>query len=147
FDRGQDVRIPISRVSDGKMHRFAYRADGKLVRFILVKTDSDKIGVAFDACAICGDKGYYQQGQDVICKNCTAPINPASIGQSGGCNPIELKHRIEEAEIIIPATELDAGAGYFTATPSGEGWGRQTLVPLSSSLENVCADSSKIIHS
>src|SRR5260370_25978253 len=61
FDKGVDARIPTSRVNDGKLHRFAYNAGPSPVRFIIVKLDSDRYGVAFDACQICGDKGYFQQ--------------------------------------------------------------------------------------
>src|SRR5215831_17386369 len=75
FDKGSDVRVPVSQVSDGKLHRFAYNAGASPVRFIIFKVDSGRYGVGFDACQICGDKGYFQQGQQVICKNCTAAIN------------------------------------------------------------------------
>jgi high-affinity iron transporter len=120
FNAGQQVRIALSRVDDGKLHRFAYStADGGSVRFILIKLDSGKIGIALDACQICGDKGYYQQGHDIICRNCTAAINPASIGQSGGCNPIELNGKPDGQDIVIEPSDLDASARYFTS-PSGK---------------------------
>jgi FTR1 family protein len=116
FKGGQQVSIPVSRVNDGKLHFFAYTpADGGTVRFLLIKLDSGKIGVALDACQICGDKGYYQQGQQIICRNCTAAINPASIGQSGGCNPIELDARQDADEITIQASALDASMRFFTS--------------------------------
>jgi high-affinity iron transporter len=115
FSGGQQVRIPVSRVDDGKLHRFAYTAPGGTVRFILIKLDSGRIGVALDACQICGDKGYYQQGQQIICKNCTAAINPASIGQSGGCNPIQLDAKQDGQEIVIEPSDLDASARFFTS--------------------------------
>jgi uncharacterized membrane protein len=117
FNTGQQVRIPVSRVDDGRLHRFAYTASsGGTVRFIMMRLDSGRIGVALDACQICGDKGYYQQGQQIICRNCTAAINPASIGQSGGCNPIELTAKQDGQEIIIEPAELDASARFFTST-------------------------------
>ncbi|HLG17063.1 MAG TPA: Fe-S-containing protein [Blastocatellia bacterium] len=118
FQSGSEVHIPLARVNDGNLHRFAYHASDRLVRFIIVRLDSGELGVAFDSCAICGDKGYFQQGRDIICKNCTAAINPASIGQSGGCNPIELKSRVEASEVIILASDLDAGAQFFTVASS-----------------------------
>jgi len=116
FPTGTQVRIPVSAVDDGKLHRFAYTAeDGHIVRFIMIKLDSGRIGVALDACQICGDKGYYQQGQQIICRNCTAAINPASIGQSGGCNPIELSARQDGQEITIEPSDLDASSKIFTS--------------------------------
>jgi high-affinity iron transporter len=115
FNQGQQVRIATGTVNDGGLHRFAYQSAGPLIRFILIKLDSGRIGVAFDACQICGDKGYFQQGPQIICKNCTAAINPASIGQSGGCNPIELKSRTEASDIVIESADLEAGAASFTS--------------------------------
>jgi FTR1 family protein len=118
FKAGEQVSLPVSRVDDGKLHHFSYMtAEGATVRFILIKLDSGKIGVALDACEICGDKGYYQQGQQIICRNCTAAINPASIGQSGGCNPIELNAKQDGQGIIIQPADLDASARFF-AIPS-----------------------------
>src|SRR5215469_565995 len=114
FKGGGPVNIQVSRVDDGKLHHFEYTtADGGTVRFILIKLDSGKIGVALDACQICGDKGYYQQGQEIICRNCTAAINPASIGQSGGCNPIELNAKQDGQDITIQPADLDASARFF----------------------------------
>jgi len=118
FKAGQQISIPLSSVDDGKLHHFAYTsAAGGTVRFILMKVDSGRIGVALDACQICGDKGYYQQGQQIICRNCTAAINPASIGQSGGCNPIELSAQQDGQVITIQASDLDASARLFASTP------------------------------
>jgi high-affinity iron transporter len=113
FDKGNDARIPISLVGDGKLHRFAYGTGPNQVRFIVFKLESDRYGVAFDACQICGDKGYFQQGQQVICKNCMAAINPVSIGQSGGCNPIALQSDVEGSDILIRSADLESGTQYF----------------------------------
>ncbi|HKV42937.1 MAG TPA: Fe-S-containing protein [Blastocatellia bacterium] len=118
FEHGKEARIAISKVDDGKLHLFAYDASGKTVRFLIMKLASGKMGVAFDACQICGDKGYYQDGQQIICKNCVAAINPASIGQGGGCNPIELSSKVESQEVIIQASDLDDGARFFTPSPT-----------------------------
>lgn len=115
FERGSDPRVPIARINDGKLHRFAYRAADRTVRFIVLKLDSGRVAVALDACQICGDKGYYQRGQDVICKNCTAPINRDSIGLEGGCNPIPLKFELVGSDLIIPASELEKGVNHFAA--------------------------------
>ena len=51
----------------------------------------------------------------MICKNCMAAINPVSIGQSGGCNPIDLKSQAAGSEILIRAADLESGAQYFKA--------------------------------
>lgn len=120
FESRDDIRVPITQVDDGRLHRFAYDTGDTLIRFIMIKLEGGGIGVALDACQICGDKGYFQQGSDVICVNCTAAINPVSIGDSGGCNPIPLKWTVEDSTIVIPARELEDGARYFSNSPPRE---------------------------
>lgn len=113
FEGEGDVRLSKARLGDGRLHRFAYRAEDRLVRFLVIKLNSGRVAVALDACQICGDKGYYQRGQNIICKNCTAPINPDTIGLEGGCNPIPLKFEQVGSDLIIPVSELKNGAGHF----------------------------------
>jgi FTR1 family protein len=116
FNRGTEIRVPVSQVDDGKLHRFAYQAGDNLVRFIMIKLPTGTIGVGLDACQICGDKGYFQQGEDVICKNCTAAVNPVSIGESGGCNPIPLESSVIDGAIVVPPGRIEEGAVYFSKT-------------------------------
>ncbi|HEY6330122.1 MAG TPA: DUF2318 domain-containing protein, partial [Blastocatellia bacterium] len=116
FQQGADARIPLSKVNDGKLHFFAYNAASGPVRFLTIKLASGKLGVAFDACQICGSKGYFQDGPQVICRNCTAAINPSSIGQSGGCNPIEIRSTVEGDNIVVSASDLDGGSAYFPSS-------------------------------
>jgi FTR1 family protein len=98
-----EIRIPVSTVSDGNLHRFILK--GHSVRFIVMRI-GDKIATALDACLICGSQGYVQEGQSVICLNCSADINPATIGESGGCNPIELRSITQSGSIVIPVNNL-----------------------------------------
>jgi uncharacterized membrane protein len=90
-------------VSDGNLHRFILK--GHSVRFIAMKT-GDKIATALDACEICGSQGYVQDGQSIICLNCSADINPSTIGDSGGCNPVHLTSINESGTIVIPLKDL-----------------------------------------
>jgi high-affinity iron transporter len=103
------VLIPIANVSDGNLHRFIVPESG--VRFIVLKTD--KLHVAFDACEICGSQGYVQESGAVICLNCAADINIATIGQSGGCNPIPLVSENSEGSLVILASDLRKKAAVF----------------------------------
>jgi uncharacterized membrane protein len=41
-----------------------------------------------------------------VCRNCTSPIVTASLGASGGCNPIPLPHRAVEGSIEVTAADL-----------------------------------------
>jgi uncharacterized membrane protein/YHS domain-containing protein len=111
------IKIRIDDVKDGKLHRYSYVTDdGHVVRFILINRSKDqkRLGVVYDACMLCGDMGYIQQKNEVICIACNVRVFTPSIGKAGGCNPIPLKHTIEGEYIVISAEELDKGAHYFS---------------------------------
>ncbi|KKM09559.1 hypothetical protein SY88_18350 [Clostridiales bacterium PH28_bin88] len=103
-----EVQIPVESVSDGQLHRFGYSAaDGTEVRFIVVQKGGSSFGVGLDACDICGPTGYYQRGDQVICKNCDVVINRATIGFRGGCNPVPLEYQLEGGSLVLPADQLE----------------------------------------
>ncbi|GFO69437.1 hypothetical protein GMLC_30160 [Geomonas limicola] len=115
------IRIPVAQVADGKLHRFSHLTDdGHLVRFFLINTRGagasgpPRVGVVFDACMLCGDLGYLQNKNEIVCIACNVRIFVPSIGKEGGCNPIPLKHEANGSEIVISARELDKGARYFS---------------------------------
>ena len=70
---------------------------------------------AFDACKLCGAKGYAQDGPTIVCLHCHSAIYPPSIGQPGGCNPLPLPSRVVGEELRIAGADLRAGAAPFTA--------------------------------
>jgi FTR1 family protein len=107
------VRIPVAQLSDGSLHRFRLNEQGIDVRFIAIERPDHTIATAFDACAICGTQGYYQKGENVICRNCGSEIVRATIGTAGGCNPIPLKSTVEGGTVVIDAAALDPGARIF----------------------------------
>ena len=112
FVNGQ-VSIPLSKVSDGDLHRFQAKENGTEVRFFLYQRPDGKIATVFDACQICGAVGFYKSGNGVVCKNCAAPINPQSVGTAGGCNPIPLKATQTADSIILQEADIAAGASVF----------------------------------
>jgi uncharacterized membrane protein len=77
------------------------------VRFFALKLGGD-VKVCLDACEICGDKGYFEQGGSMVCRNCMSPIVLNSVGRSGGCNPIPLASRDSSGRIAITIAELEA---------------------------------------
>lgn len=107
------VSIPQSEVSDGELHRYAVMTDSKEVRFLLFKRPDGKIATVLDACQICGPVGFYKSGSQIICKNCSAPVNAQSVGQAGGCNPIPLKSSVNGDQIVILQADLSASAARF----------------------------------
>ena len=112
FSNGQ-ISIPIADVSDGELHRYSVNVEGKEVRFLLFKKPDGKIATVLDACQICGPVGFYKSGNQIICKNCSAPINPQSMGQSGGCNPIPLESSVHGSDVVIGQSALQLASTRF----------------------------------
>ena len=107
------VSIPLKEVYDGELHRFEAKEGGVEVRFWLYQKPDGKIATLFDACEICGAVGFYKGANGVVCKNCAAPINPQSIGTTGGCNPIPLKATETADAVIIREADIAAGSRVF----------------------------------
>ena len=89
---GGEVRFDGGPLADGRLHFYETPVTGGTVRFFAVRV-GDEVKTCLDACEICGDKGYYEQGSSVICRNCSAPIVRGSLGRTGGCNPIPIAHQ------------------------------------------------------
>ena len=112
FMNGQ-TSIPKAEVADGDLHRYQANINGTEVRFLLYRKPNGEVATVFDACGICGPVGFYKSGSGIICKNCAAPINSASVGQPGGCNPIPLKSTVVGDKIVITAGDLAQEAKQF----------------------------------
>jgi high-affinity iron transporter len=104
------VRIPLSELTDSSLHFYTADVDGSVIRFLVIHKLNGDYAVALDACQICGTAGYRQEGQSAICRNCGAAIYIPSIGQSGGCNPISVKSRVEGGEVIVDLSALGDAA-------------------------------------
>jgi len=107
------VEVPMARLKDHKLHTYQVKAGGKEVRFIAIVDSSDTVRVGLDACQICGAKGYYQQGQNVICRLCGSAIYIPTIGAAGGCNPIHIGYLVQNNELVISRANLARAARYF----------------------------------
>jgi FTR1 family protein len=108
-----EVRIPTAELADHKLHRYSVVAGGTEVRIIAILDASDTVRAALDACAICGSQGYYQDGKNVICRNCAAAVYVPTIGLAGGCNPIHIDYWVEGDAIRIAAAALTQAASHF----------------------------------
>ena len=132
------VRLPVADFHGTALRRYVVTlgtpnatggGDGSrsaTVRFIAVPLDDPgkpgaAIATAFDACEICGAKGYYQEGGNVTCLHCGSAIYPPSIGQHGGCNPVPLPSLRQGGELLLRAADLAAGAPLFDASASHHG--------------------------
>lgn len=110
------ITVKLEELGDGNLHRYAYVTDdGHVVRFFMInRSGGKKIGVVYDACMLCGDMGYLQEKNEVICIACNVRIFIPSIGKAGGCNPIPLPHVVEGGHVSVSVAELDKGAKYFS---------------------------------
>jgi high-affinity iron transporter len=104
------VRISLSELTDSSLHFYTADVNGTVIRFLVIHKQNGDYATALDACQICGTAGYRQEGQNVICRNCGASIYIPSIGQSGGCNPISVKSRVEGGEVIVDLSALGDAA-------------------------------------
>lgn len=102
---GNEVRIPVSDVQDGKMHLFTISAGGQLLRFMIIKKPNG-YGTALDACRICGAEGYRQDGQNVVCRHCGSAIYIPTVGEAGGCNPIGVPSHLDGADLVLDVSSL-----------------------------------------
>ena len=108
------VQIPLDEVSDGHLHRYAFRAsDGTEVRVIIVQKGGSAFGVGLDACEICGATGYFERDGQIVCRLCDVVMNKATIGLPGGCNPSPVEYRVAGGAIQIPADALEAARIHF----------------------------------
>ena len=108
------VQIPLEEVSDGHLHRYAFRAsDGTQVRVIVVQKGGSAFGVGLDACEICGPTGYLERDGQIVCRLCDVVMNKATIGLPGGCNPIPVEYRVANGAVQIAGDTLEAARIHF----------------------------------
>jgi len=113
-----EVRIPLATFQGTALRRFQTTVAGQTVRFFAIPiAKGGPIATAFDACLLCGPRGYYQESGNVICLHCGSVIYPPSIGQTGGCNPVPLPSRVEGGNLVLAASDLAAGSHLFTSGP------------------------------
>ncbi len=110
---GGELRIPVARLADHKLHRFAASVASGEVRLLAILDASDSVRVGLDACLVCGTQGYYQDGKNVICRNCAAAIYIPSIGMAGGCNPIHIDYHVDGQTVVVTQKALEGGVGVF----------------------------------
>ena len=97
---------------------FTFDAGGTTVQYFAVLGSDGDPHVAFDACDQCysAGLGYRQEGDQVICNNCSNSFAINSIGtknQPGGCWPGYIEFTVDSGQILIDPAVLAAGAWYF----------------------------------
>jgi high-affinity iron transporter len=107
FPQQGALRISIAQVDDGNVHFFQATEGTTSIRFFVIRKPGGW-GVALDACRICGSAGYRQDGQNVICRNCSSAIYIPSIGDAGGCNPVGVGGRVEGNTLVVEMSALQS---------------------------------------
>jgi uncharacterized membrane protein len=111
---GREIIIPAAQIEDGHLHRFAWNAsDNTEVRFIVVKKSASAWGVGLDACDICGNTGYYERRDGIICRLCDVVMNKSTIGFKGGCNPVSLAYTVRDGAMVVRLEDLEREKGRF----------------------------------
>ncbi len=112
FVNGKAI-ISTKDLPQGELQRYSANVNGTKVRFLLYRKPDGKVASVFDACQICGGIGFYKGTNGIICKNCAAPVNPQSVGQSGGCNPIPLQSTQDGDSVVVSLTDVAQQVGQF----------------------------------
>lgn len=111
------VQIPLAKVSDGKAHHFKVKADdGTMVTFFVLKSKDGVIRAAIDACDVCykAGKGYYQEGDFMVCENCGQKFAASRINVvKGGCNPAPLNRVVKGDKLVIEMKDINANTWYM----------------------------------
>ena len=110
-DAAGQVDLPLAAVNDGQIHFYEIpdpKSSGATLRFFAIRKPNGTIQACMDACEICGDLGYYQDTNGLNCRNCGAPINLPTLGQTGGCNPIPVQSKVEGGTVRVDAASIYA---------------------------------------
>jgi len=111
------LEIPVAGISDGKAHHYQVRSeDGTMVTFFVLKSSDGVLRAAIDACDVCfrSGLGYYQEGDNMVCKNCGQKFASTKINViKGGCNPAPLNRTVVGDKLVIQMTDINANSWYM----------------------------------
>lgn len=110
------IAYPVSLFEDGQAKHFDFQDGDLTIRYFVIKSADGVIRAAFDACDVCwpAGKGYYQDGDDMVCRNCGRRFASNLVNEvQGGCNPAPLKRSVDNGMLVIRPDDIRSGAGYF----------------------------------
>jgi len=111
------VTYPEKTFANGKAQHFTYKTDdGVTIRYFIIKSSDGVMRAAFDACDVCwqANKGYTQNGDFMVCKNCGKKFPSARVNEvQGGCNPAPLVRKMENGNLVIQVADLLQGKRFF----------------------------------
>jgi len=110
------VSHPADLFADGQARHFHYANGSQQIKYFVLKSSDGIIRAAFDACDVCWPKGkgYYQEGDAMVCRNCGRKFASIKINEiKGGCNPAPLNRRMEDGRVVIDIRDIIEGGKYF----------------------------------
>ena len=117
-----EVLYPVSWFDEGKAHHFDFKTGDITVRYFILKSSDGVVRAAFDACDVCWPegKGYYQEGDAMVCRNCGRRFHSVRINEvKGGCNPAPLNRSIKGDQLVIKIDDILNGKSYFDFSRRG----------------------------
>src|SRR5439155_27101930 len=106
-----EAALDVAGARDGHLHFYEVETPECPARFFVLEVGHE-LKTCADACEICGDKGYFESGGSIVCRNCTSPIARGTIGRGGCCNPVPVEHRLEGDRLTIPEAALRSIASH-----------------------------------
>jgi hypothetical protein len=111
-----EVKVQLSALQGSTASYFVYHANGKDVKFFVLKASDGTVRTALDACTACNHAklGYRQNGEAMVCNNCGMSFRSTDVGHiTGGCSPIPLENSQDGTTLTVKAKDLEAGVQYF----------------------------------
>jgi uncharacterized membrane protein len=113
---GNVVTYAAADFEDGQARFFQHTEGNQTIQYFILKSADGVIRAAFDACDVCwpAGKGYYQDGDVMVCRNCNRRFASSSVNEvQGGCNPSPLVRQIKDKLVVIRIEDILAGKKYF----------------------------------
>jgi len=118
-----EISFPRDAFNDGQALFFEYPVgEGRPVRFFILRSSDGVVRAAFDACDVCwpAGKGYYQDGDFMVCRNCGRRFASAQVNVvTGGCNPTALSRTVIGDKLVVKVEDVIKGGQYFALTREG----------------------------
>lgn len=110
------VQFALTTFDDYQAHYYTFMHQGRPIEFFVLKSRDGVVRAAFNACDVCfaAKKGYYQDGDYMVCGNCGSrfPADQINVVR-GGCNPSPLDRTVEGDTLTIQVQDIVQGLEYF----------------------------------
>lgn len=110
------VSHELALFADGRARHFTYQQGPVQIRYFILKSSDGVVRAAFDACDVCwpAGKGYYQDGDEMVCRNCGNRFASARVNEvKGGCNPAPLTRSVKNDQVVIRINDIVPGGRFF----------------------------------